>query len=487
VAPGADGDILNGLGGNDTLAGGLGADNLFGGGGADLVRGGDGNDTAFLGAGSDIFEWNPGDDNDLVEGDAGFDTLLFNGANVAERFDVSANGSRIRFTRDVANVTMDVNSIEQIDLHALGGADRITVNELTGTGVQQVNVNLFASGGIGDGAADTVTVNGGAGNDVLSLSTGTAALVVVTGAEAGLDTVAVYGLAGMDTIVAGGFDFALTIDGGTESDTVSYADATASVTVNLLTPAMNEGVAAKHSYVSIESVIGSAFEDFLIGTNESNTLDGGAGADYLQGLGGDDTYLVDNAGDTIIETTNGGLLDSVLASTSYTLTGPAHVEVLATVNASSKASISLTGNVFSQTIIGNNGANKLSGKGGNDVLYGGKGNDTLDGGDGKDSFVFDTRLKASNFDTIKHYVRPDDTIILDNDIFTALTSTGKLTKSAFYASTSGSAHDFNDRILYDTDDGKLYYDKDGLANGAAVHFATLSGHPTIGANDFVIV
>ena len=54
VAPGADGDILNGLGGNDTLDGGLGADNLFGGGGADLVRGGDGNDTAFLGAGSDI-------------------------------------------------------------------------------------------------------------------------------------------------------------------------------------------------------------------------------------------------------------------------------------------------------------------------------------------------------------------------------------------------------------------------------------------------
>ena len=122
-----------------------------------------------------------------------------------------------------------------------------------------------------------------------SISTGVTAKVVVTGAEAGIDAFYIFGFAGEDTIIAGAFDFALTIDGGTESDTVSYAGATSGVTVNLLNPALNDGVAAKHTYISIDSVIGSAFDDFLIGTNEANTINGGASADYLQGLNGDDT------------------------------------------------------------------------------------------------------------------------------------------------------------------------------------------------------
>jgi Ca2+-binding RTX toxin-like protein len=482
-----DPDVLNGLGGSDTLLGGDNADVLLGGGGSDSVTGGHGDDTAFLGNGNDVFVWSPGDGNDVVEGDNGYDTLLFNGANVAESFDIAANGARVRFFRNVANITMDLGAVEQIDINALGGADSITIGDLTGTTLQRINVNLFATGGVsGDGAADRVSVNGGAGNDILSISTGSAAKVVVTGAEAVNDAFYVFGFAGQDTIVAGGFDFALTIDGGTESDTISYAGATAGVTVNLLNPALNDGVAAKHTYVSIESVIGSAFDDFLIGTNESNTLDGGASADYLQGLNGDDTYIVD-ADDVVIETANGGTADRVLAMDSYKLTGPARVEILETINANSKTDINLTGNAFAQTIIGNRGDNKLSGKAGNDILDGGKGNDKLDGGDGRDTFVFDTKLKSSNIDTIKHYVKADDRIMLDNDIFTALTATGKLSKDAFYASFSGAAHDFNDRIIYDTDDGKLYYDKDGLGNGAAIHFATISGHPTLTAHEFVIV
>ena len=87
---------LDGGDGNDTITGGDGADTLIGGNGNDVVAGGRGNDVASLGAGDDTFVWNPGDGSDTVEGGAGFDTLQFNGANVSEKIDISANGGRVR-------------------------------------------------------------------------------------------------------------------------------------------------------------------------------------------------------------------------------------------------------------------------------------------------------------------------------------------------------------------------------------------------------
>src|SRR5205085_1077107 len=149
--------------------GSAGADKLIGGDGNDTITGGRGDDVAMLGAGDDTFLWNPGDGSDTVEGEAGKDKLLFNGANVSEKIDISANGSRVRFTRDVANITMDLNGVERIDFNALGGADRITVGDLTGTDLTQVNLNLSATGGAGDGAADTVVVNGTKGADSIQV------------------------------------------------------------------------------------------------------------------------------------------------------------------------------------------------------------------------------------------------------------------------------------------------------------------------------
>ena len=109
--------------------------------------GGRGNDVALLGNGNDTFVWNPGDGSDVVEGQAGTDTLLFNGANVNENIDISANGSRARLIRDVGNVTMDLNGVEHIQLAALGGADTVTVNDLTGTDVTQVAIDLAGDAG----------------------------------------------------------------------------------------------------------------------------------------------------------------------------------------------------------------------------------------------------------------------------------------------------------------------------------------------------
>ena len=95
--------------GNDTLAGGRGVETLLGGIGNDSIDGNAGNDVSLMGAGDDTFVWDPGDGSDVVEGQAGTDTMLFNGANVAEQVDVTANGDRLRFFRDLGNITMDTD------------------------------------------------------------------------------------------------------------------------------------------------------------------------------------------------------------------------------------------------------------------------------------------------------------------------------------------------------------------------------------------
>ena len=87
---------IDGGAGNDTINGGDGAEALLGGDGNDAIDGNRGDDTGLLGAGDDSFRWDPGDGSDVVEGQAGTDTLLFNGAGVAENFDVSANGERVQ-------------------------------------------------------------------------------------------------------------------------------------------------------------------------------------------------------------------------------------------------------------------------------------------------------------------------------------------------------------------------------------------------------
>ena len=158
---------IDGGAGNDTITGGDGDDILIGGDGNDVITGGRGNDTAQLGTGDDTFVWNPGDGSDTVDGGAGRDTLQFNGSNVGEKINLSANGTRARLTRDVGNVTMDLNAMEQVNIVALGGADNITVGDLTKTGITQVNIDLSgtAGSGTGDGLADVVNVTGTGGGE----------------------------------------------------------------------------------------------------------------------------------------------------------------------------------------------------------------------------------------------------------------------------------------------------------------------------------
>src|SRR5690606_19518541 len=119
---------VDGGAGDDTLLGSNGADLLIGGDGNDFVDGQQGNDVVFLGAGDDVFQWDPGDGSDTVEGQAGHDTLQFNGSGANETMDVSANGSRVRFTRNVGNIVMDLDDVEAVEVRMLGGADVFIVN-----------------------------------------------------------------------------------------------------------------------------------------------------------------------------------------------------------------------------------------------------------------------------------------------------------------------------------------------------------------------
>src|SRR5215468_2069195 len=225
---------LDGGAGNDVLLGSRGDDRLLGGDGKDFVDGNQGNDIALLGAGDDVFQWDPGDGSDTVEGEAGTDTLVFNGANINERMDISANGERARPTRDIGNITMDLNGVERIQLNALGGADSITVNDLTGTDVKQVAIDLAGTpgSGQGDGAADSVTVNGTAGDDRITVASSSASVVVnglaakvtIAGAEGANDSLTIDGLAGNDSINASALtpgQINLTINGGAGNDTIT--------------------------------------------------------------------------------------------------------------------------------------------------------------------------------------------------------------------------------------------------------------------------
>ena len=310
IDAGVDALTINGLGGADTIDasqlhagqmkltinGGDGDDLIKGSAGDDLVVGGRGNDTALLGAGNDTYVWNPGDGSDTVDGQAGVDTLKFNGANVNEHIDISANGSRARFFRDVGNVTMDLNSMETIDFNALGGADTINVDDLTGTGVKNVNIDLSSppGSGLGDGQADTIIINATAGADVINVSSsggvitvsGLGATVTISGAEAANDRLVINGLGGDDVIQASGLSgIQLTADGGDGNDVL----------------------------------IGSPGNDTLIGGAGDDVLIGGPGQDILDG-GTGDNILIQDGGAFAAQT---GVLSQLMQS-SFAATAATH-------------------------------------------------------------------------------------------------------------------------------------------------------------------
>ncbi|WP_304611109.1 calcium-binding protein [Microvirga sp. ACRRW] len=266
------------------------------------------------------------------------------------------------------------------------------------------------------------------------------------------------------------------LNGGNGFDYVSFAHASAGVIASL--SGGSGGDAAGDTYISIEGLVGSSFTDVFFG-NGSAVLKGGLG---------DDTYHV-RTEDMIEEAVNGGR-DTIIVGGSYKLAADAQIEALKLSGLSSKKSANLTGSNIGNEIRGHSGVNTLKGQGGNDKLYGGYGNDKLYGGSGKDIFVFDTKPnKKSNVDRIYDFDPKYDSIHLENKIFTKLgkgSAAGMKFKSDMFVK-GPHARDREDRIIYDSKTGALYYDKDGTGSAAQIKIATLNKNLKLTYKDFFII
>ena len=329
------------------------------------------------------------------------------------------------------------------------------------------NGNYSTTGVSLTGTSGNDTLTGGAGNDILD-------------GKAGIDTM--IGGTGNDTYYVDN-----TKDVVTELASQGIDTVISSVTYTLTDYVENLTLTGKSNINGTGNdldniIIGNSGANTLTGNAGNDTLDGKAGADRLIGGTGDDIYYVDNVKDVVIEEENEGI-DTVYSSVTYTLTD--HVENL--ILSGTKA-INGTGNALDNLIIGNTGNNILKGGEGNDTLYGGLGNDTLYGGAGSDKFVFNTTLNASkNKDTIKDFNVLDDTIELENAIFEKLTATGLLNFDNFVSTTDGKAKDSNDYIVYNKNNGQLFYDADGSGKGAAILFAVVENKANLTNADFTVI
>jgi Ca2+-binding RTX toxin-like protein len=141
-------------------------------------------------------------------------------------------------------------------------------------------------------------------------------------------------------------------------------------------------------------------------------------------------------------------------------------------------------------LVGTRKADKLVGGTGNDKLYGKLGKDGLTGGAGQDIFVFDTKPNTkTNLDRITDFNVSDDTIWLENKYFKVGSGSASQPKQMagkhFYKGAK--AHDANDRIIYDSKKGALYYDLDGTGSEVQIKIATLSTRLGMNAKDFFVI
>jgi serralysin len=198
------------------------------------------------------------------------------------------------------------------------------------------------------------------------------------------------------------------------------------------------------------------------------------------GGAGNDLYGVDNIGDIVDELADSGAgTDSVNAAVTINLADAVHFKgSIERATLIGSANLNVTGNTLANVLNGNAGINQIAG------WYG---NDTLTGGLGNDFFLFNSALNAAtNVDTITDMNQAgNDTIMLENAVFTALTTVGALAVGAFRIGAA--AADADDRIIYNSANGQLIYDSNGNAAGGATLFAVLDPSLALTAADFQVV
>jgi Ca2+-binding RTX toxin-like protein len=408
--------------------------------------------THFIGI-NGVDEVHGGVRDDFIEGFGG-DDLLFGGLG-ADR--LHGGGGRDKMTGGAGNDTYYVDNIGDVVIEGADeGANDVVTSSITYTLAAGVHAEMLRTTSNGGTSAIDLTGNalaqqimGNAGVNTLRDGGGAGDVLRGLGGD---DTYRVYSSA--TTIVEGATQGAA----DRVATAVNFALG-AGVYVEIMTTNGATGTSAIN-------LTGNALRQEIVGNDGANILnDGGAGAaDKMTGRGGNDIYRVFNSGDIIVETSASDTADRVIAAVDYRLGTGVRVELMSTENSTGVSGIDLTGNEFVQSITGNAGDNRLEGKGGSD---------TLRGLGGKDTFVFASTIGAANVDTIVDFNVADDRFLLSDAIFKALTP-GLLSANAFQANTTGLAVDADDRIIYETDTGKLFYDADGTGAGAGIQFAKLS-------------
>jgi Ca2+-binding RTX toxin-like protein len=354
--------------------------------------------------------------------------------------------------------------------------DASGIDTIIGTGSQSVRIDLRAA---------TLGLDANGGGYVSSVISGPTIYAGLTIA-AGVVIENARGSTGADTLIGNAANNILNgLGGGDAMEGLGGNDTYYTDNVlDSVTEAFNAGIDIVRSTVnwvlsadveklyildSAVSATGNALSNYIYGNNAANTINGLAGADRLYGYLGNDLYIVDSTGDLVYETSATGGIDTVESSVNHTLS--ANVENLTLTGA---ANINGTGNTSANTIAGNSNVNFIDGKGGND---------TLTGGGGNDQFLFTTAPGAANIDTITDFSVPNDTIRLDDAIFTSL-GLGYVSAAAFHIGAS--AADASDRIIYNSATGAVLYDADGLGGTAAQQFATLAAGLAVTATDFYV-
>lgn len=464
----ASGNTLYGMEGNDTLNGNDGNDVLDGGDGTNYLYGGNGDDTLYgRAAGATGYVYN------YLYGGDGSDTYYVNSSS--------------DYVSDIYTTNSDVDTVIASINYTLGGYVSGVSTQGSASYIENLTLLEGSTATIGIGSSNDNTLLGNANDNSL------------------------YGMEGNDILNGGaGADL---MDGGSGNDTFWVDNAGDVVVDSAGTDTVISRLAAYTLGDDIENLTllnvstvkngtGNALDNRIVGNDNANIINGGAGQDSMVGGKGNDTYYVDNVMDRIVEKTGEGV-DTVISSVGFklssnlenlTLSGIANIAGSGNLgnnilkgNAGDNYLIGLAGN---DTLVGNGGDDIMNGGVGNDTLYGGAGNDTLTGDLGADFFVFNTALSVTdNVDTITDFNAAADTIHLENAVFKKLLTTGTLAAGNFAANATGTAGDANDFIVYNTSTGELFYDADGNGAGAAIQFAVLgvSSHPTITNADFVVI
>jgi Ca2+-binding RTX toxin-like protein len=362
---------------------------LTGGKGANALSGLDGNDSIDGGAGADKMTGGTGDDTYTVD-------------NVKDLVIEAAMEGIDTVTSSVSfALGMNVENLILTGVAASNGTGNDLDNAITGNAGNNNLAGLGGSDSI-DGGGGNDTLDGGDGDDTLDGGVGDDTYVVdPEGGDVLLEGVG----EGTDTVLSAAASFTL-LDNFENLTLVGDAvDGSGNDAGNVVTGNGNgnslEGLGGN------DTIRGMGGDDVLLGGDGSDSLDGGdgddvldgeAGADTMAGLAGNDIYLVDDAGDVVLEGAGKGGIDEVISQVSYTL--GANIENLTLVGSGTVTGV---GNTLANTIVSDSDS-LLLGLAGNDMIFGSSGNDTINGGTGNDSMAGGAGDDGYTVDNVKDVV-----------------------------------------------------------------------------------